>query len=380
MPVLRSASLFVAITSVLTAGCGLPMLDLHDAIDLHQASFRDKLAAKSTLARDFLACTKRAYDERGPMARGIERTGVVPSAEASATESGKTSGYLAPIRAVIERVKAKRPPQADSLSALEDLVREWTSESRQRLDLSALKRVVEVIRQWHIHLDFDEDELSRDTSRFGQLLLAYNKAYFGDIRFAAEPTGSGTGFRAVMKVTSSGFTDRNGNTWSFPGLSLDVARDSGAPFAFAALPVDSQRISAELTRVFLEAFFDAAFREPAVRGATALQIEWKGLEQSYPAFDADQPPIPLEALARITRDALRAEAAVTSLVGKAVRGGSVFSIQNETVAATLESAAGVIAKKLVEHEGFCYFQVSQGAKSTAESPAPGPISGSDARR
>ena len=79
----------------------------------------------------------------------------------------------------------------------------------------------------------------------------------------------------------------------------------------------------------------------------------------------DRAPISLEALARITRDALRAEAAVTSLVGKTVRGGSVFSIQNETVAATLETAAGVIAKKLVEHEGFCYYQVIPAQQGTA---------------
>ena len=68
---------------------------------------------------------------------------------------------------------------------------------------------------------------------------------------------------------------------------------------------------------------------------------------------------------RVTRDGLRAEAAVTSRVGKAVRGGSVFGIQNETLAATLETAAGVIAKKLVEHEGFCYFQVTEGQPAIA---------------
>ena len=66
-----------------------------------------------------------------------------------------------------------------------------------------------------------------------------------------------------------------------------------------------------------------------------------------------------------SRDALRAEAAVTSLVGRTVRGGSVFSIQNETLAATLETAAGVIAKKLVEHEGFCYYQVTAGQPTIA---------------
>jgi hypothetical protein len=45
-------------------------------------------------------------------------------------------------------------------------------------------------------------------------------------------------------------------------------------------------------------------------------------------------------------------------VGRAVRSGSVFGTQNETLAASLETAAGVIAKKLVEHERFCYFQVT----------------------
>jgi hypothetical protein len=56
---------------------------------------------------------------------------------------------------------------------------------------------------------------------------------------------------------------------------------------------------------------------------------------------------------------------VTSLVGKAVRGGSVFGTQNETLAATLETAAGVMAKKILEHEGFCYYQVSEGRPTNA---------------
>ena len=77
------------------------------------------------------------------------------------------------------------------------------------------------------------------------------------------------------------------------------------------------------------------------------------------------PQYPLEALARVTRDAMRAEAAGTSLVGKAVRGGSVFGTQNETLAATIETAAGVMVKKLVEHEGFCYYQVSEGKPTNA---------------
>ena len=48
-----------------------------------------------------------------------------------------------------------------------------------------------------------------------------------------------------------------------------------------------------------------------------------------------------------------------SEVGKVVRGGSLLGTQNENLAAGMETAAGVIAKKLVEHAEFCYFQTIQ---------------------
>jgi hypothetical protein len=169
----------------------------------------------------------------------------------------------------------------------------------------------------------------------------------------------------VVKVTSKGFVDRSGNALLFPGLSPEIEASPASSVRLSAATVDSQRVSADLTRIFLEAFFDAAFRVPAVHGATTLRAGPNPQESPYPEFDANHPMISLEALARVTRDALRAEAAVTSLVGKAVRGGSVFGTQNETLAATLETAAGVMAKKLVEHEGFCYFQVTEGKTAIA---------------
>lgn len=83
----------------------------------------------------------------------------------------------------------------------------------------------------------------------------------------------------------------------------------------------------------------------------ALRVGPKSQESAYPEFDANHPSIPLVALARVTRDTLRAEAAVTSLVGKAVRGGSVFGIQKATLAAPLETAAGVMAKNSSSTKG-----------------------------
>ena len=351
--------LVIMLVGVTTTGCGLPTLQLRANFDLHRASFHDKLAADRALAQEFLTCTTQAYDER----TGTQHMRQLPT-EIPRTPPSSLNGHgplhLAPIQAVIGRIKERRRDHAESLAALEDLVRDWKHDTHGKLDLNKLHKLVDVIKQWHAHLDFDEDALAGETSRFSQLLLAYNKAYFGNVRFAVGKAETGRGVRIATKVGSDGFIDRNGNAWRFPGLSVEVTKDIGPSISVGSTRVDSQRLSSDLVRLFLEAFFDAAFREPAVQGATALQVEWKADDQSYPALDADHPAIPLDALARITRDALRAEAAVTSFVGKTVRGGSIFSIQNETVAATLETAAGVIAKKLVEHEGFCYYQTVKG--------------------
>ena len=339
-----------------TSGCSLPSVDLHETVDVYKLSIREKLAAEGQIADRFLACAKTPYDERGTDTEGT----VTPTSNKAVSHGN--GDLLSPVRALVTNIKKNHRSQGESLAVLDDVLRDWTAQSRERIDLVKLQQVVDVVRQWHGHLDFDEDEIARDTSRFAQLLLAYNKAYFGDVTFTGEPTLTANGIRVVTKTTSAGFTDRVGNTWIFPGLSVAISSELGKAVRFSASPVDSQRLSADLVRVFLEAFFDAAFREPAAGGATALQIEWKGGLTPYPPFDADRPPIPLEAFARITRDALRAEAATISLVGKAVRGGSIFSIHNETVAASLETAAGVIAKKLVEHDGFCYYQVVRNTK------------------
>ncbi len=369
MTATRRRSVALSFIGLLTAGCGSSVLDLRDNLDFNQASFHDKLAAKQGLVKTFLACTKHAYDERAE----------VSSEQSSSEEEQRPDGHLSAIRALITGVKATRPLHADSLEILEDALADWRSTSHRRLDLNKLRKVVDVIKQWHVHLDFDEDALAEDASRFAQLLLAYNKAYFGDIHYVAGPSATGQGVRAVARVASNGFIDRNGNVWIFPGLALEATTKPGQSLAIESGRVDSQRISADLTRVFFEAFFDAAFRVPAAQDATALHIQWKTAGYAYPTFDADRAPIPLDAFARVTRDALRAEAAVTSAVGKAVRGGGVFSSQNETYAATLETAAGVIAKKLVEHEGFCYFQtIQQSENRNGTRPVTGAIFGPNA--
>lgn len=350
-------SLFALLVILLVqAGCSSSVLQLRDQPDLYHGKFRQKLADNKELAAKFLACTGQAHDE--PLR---ERTEAATSPEPLSLQSPEGQATsVRPLSAVIETIRKRHPDKEASLAILANVLNDVANDATARIDLGKLTQVIESAGRWQGSLGLDEDQLEQDSSRFARMLLAYNKAYFGDLSFKANQISAGAGLRGVVKVTSKGFVDRSGNTLLFPGISAEIEVSPANSVRMSATTVDSQRVSADLIRVFLEAFFDAAFRVPAVHGATALRVGLKSQESPYPEYDADHPIIPLEALARIARDSMRAEAAVTSLVGKTVRGGSVFGTQNETLAATLETAAGVMVKKLVEHEGFCYFQVTEG--------------------
>ena len=354
-------SLFALLVVLLVqVGCSSSVLQLRDQLDLHRGAFRQKLADRQELATKFLACTRQAHDE--PLSERSDAAS--PEPLSLQTPEGQATS-VRPLTAVIDTIHQRHPDKGASLSILANVLDDVANDATARIDLDKLTQVIEAAGRWHGHLSLDEDQLEQDSSRFARLLLTYNKADFGDLSFTARSDYAGAGLRGIVKVTSKGFVDRSGNALLFPGISAEIEVSPSNSVRISATTVDSQRVSADLARIFLEAFFDAAYRVPAVHGATALRVGPNSQESPYPEFDANHPTIPLEALARVTRDALRAEAAVTSLVGKAVRGGSVFSAQNETLAATLETAAGVIAKKLVEHEGFCYFQVTAGQSTIA---------------
>jgi hypothetical protein len=343
----RFRLVLVMLNMLLLAGCSSSVLDLRDALDLNRRGYREKLADRADLAQQFLACTRTPHDQPTESLQNERRSGLPAGESAAGGPSSTGGGSDLAIRRLIDRVRTLDDERADSLESLADVLTDLEQADKPALDLTKLGNVVRTIRRWHAHLDFDEDELARDTSRFARLLLAYNQANFGDFTVRAEPSPAGAGLRGVAKVTSGGFIDRNGNAWLFPGLSSEVGLGPGEPVRATTSAVDSKRIASDLVRVFLEAFFDSAFRVPAVRSATALTVSWRPEEAPYPHFDADHPAVPLEAFARISRDAFRAEAAVTSMVGHAARGASVFGTNNETLVATIETAGGVIAKKLL---------------------------------
>lgn len=347
---MRRLGFVTLLTLPLLTACTSSLIDLRENLDVHRSSFEEKLAGDSVKVERFRTCIQQAHDGSSlPLSTPATRTAMSPV---------MIGGRLrAPVQTLVERILDRTGGNAASLSVLSDMAGDFADPSRRKLDLDKLRLLTDAIRHWQAHLDFDEDALARDTSLFAQLLLAYNQAYFGDVRYALAPDTASGRVRGIVQVASRGFVDRSGNTVRFPGLSATAQVDATPTVELTTTPINSQRVSADLARLFLEAFFDAAFRVPVVQQATALRLPTAA--SSYPAFDPSHPPISLEALATVTRQAIRTEAIVTSLVGKAARGGSLFGTNNETIAATLETAAGVFAKKLVEHEGFCYFQVIQ---------------------
>lgn len=112
-------------------------------------------------------------------------------------------------------------------------------------------------------------------------------------------------------MTSRGFVDRSGNALLFPGISAGLEISPAHSVRISAISVDSQRVSADLTLIFPEAYFNESFRVSAIHGATALRGGPNSQEPPYPEFDVDHSPISLEILAQVTRDALRVGAALT---------------------------------------------------------------------
>ena len=331
----------VVMSCFVLTGCASGQI-LHDKL---QARLYADLQQDKVLLKKFRECSLRPYGEPSNA-----ETGDAEPQEAAPAPSTR------PLQMIINKSTLNND---EDVSGLLQVVADLADPSQHKIDfhthLDRLKNVMELAKRFHSRVRLEEDKLIKDGTRFERLLVAYNRAYFGEIKFSAS-AGKG-GAKGVVKTTSAGFVDRNGNAFAFPGLSVEVSVGPDRTVHLQPGIPDSKRISSDLVRIFLEALFDTAYRTPAERSATALQVDWK-TDPPYPMFDGERPPIAMGSFEKVSRDSLRAEAAVISAVGRQIRGGGMFGIGNETLAAGIETAAGVIAKKVVEHETFCYFLVT----------------------
>lgn len=361
------------------AGCATldqPLRELPRLSLPHQPRVYETIQHDKELARRFLGCSGETYGEPSPGEPADVGSGPgVSSAEPEVAADRAATLVDRVVRDLHITVDEARHDLRERVTDLVDLGgRDMTlgplarrlkgsiDSSQHKLELgrytALLAAMPQLVEHLHARIRYDEDRMAQTGSRVERLLVAYNKGYFGEITFKVAPEeaqrgAAGMTITGVVRSASDGFVDRSGATLVFPGVSADVlvAKNSLLVQAGSA---DSRRVASDLARIFLEALFDAAFQVPAAERATALKIA------GYPKFDANSPPIPVDDFAKVTTDALRAEAAATSHVGELVRGGGGLGINNETLASVIETAAGVIAKKLTEHELFCYYLVTSG--------------------
>ncbi|CBE68362.1 MAG: hypothetical protein F9K13_02560 [Candidatus Methylomirabilis oxygeniifera] len=373
------------------AGCASldqPSRDLLRLSLPDQAQRYDKFKDNKELVERFLACSGETYQPSGAQPpdlsasafgaepeRAAHRAAALVSNALDLTLHEARQELRAQIRTQIKDLvdvnEHTIPHGALAVKLKERLKHVSIGVGAQRVALHRYAKLLaatpQLVEYLHARIQDDEDRIAQTGTRFERLLVAYNKAYFGEIAFkeasgAVGAEASHIRIKKIVRSVSDGFVDRNGARLAFPGLPLDELKSTQGLRVHVG-SADSRRVASDLTRIFVEALFDAAFQVPAIDGATALKITGFG----FPRFDAENPPIPVDDFAKLTTDGLRTEAAITSHIGELVRGGGGLGINNETLASMIETAAGVIARKLTEHELFCYYRATSGTAHAGSS-------------
>jgi len=146
---------------------------------------------------------------------------------------------------------------------------------------------------------------------------------------------------------STGFVGLDGTQYGFPGIV-----ETGSQVS-----IDHSQIAADTLRILLEAIRDHYAPLPVLPNTTpagsltGYVIDFgKPFDWVYDRHDG--------ASAKITIDEagfqeIKAEASVAGAVGKAIRGGSWGSLNNEAIAKLVETATGVVARHITERARWC---------------------------
>ena len=159
---------------------------------------------------------------------------------------------------------------------------------------------------------------------------------------------------------SPGFISRDGTAYNFPGATNQCA---------APTHIDHSQIEADVIRIILESLRDTYAPLPVLANSTAATIEGAdtldfGPDHSVPLtvgwhINHSDPgsllqfTLTADQFQDIAAKARSAEASVAGAVGKAIRGGSWGSLNNEAVARSIETAAGVLARHTAERAEWC---------------------------
>lgn len=152
------------------------------------------------------------------------------------------------------------------------------------------------------------------------------------------------------------FVTRAGKSYGFPGITAQLT-----PFGNDAFSLDTPEwtpVIGDLVRVFMEANGDAIFAVPGA--ATSTACSRRQLLCGLPAQ--------AKAISQVNEVGDRVEASARSLTSIAVRGGWLFSLNNEALATGIEMFVSVGARKVAE--GAAWSRRNGGQCSTLRS---GPV-------
>ena len=155
----------------------------------------------------------------------------------------------------------------------------------------------------------------------------------------------GSIYTIAGEIGDTAFVTRGGVSYSFPAVNIDI--DPLASKVVSTNEVDYATVGANLVRVWIEAMGDALFQLPADESSTAVKHS--------PPLLASIPDDRKEIAPSVNEVADRAEGLSGAAVGKAIRGISWFSMNNETLAQVIETSIAVAVRKGTEKLAWCYY-------------------------
>jgi hypothetical protein len=164
---------------------------------------------------------------------------------------------------------------------------------------------------------------------------------FGELGFDGKPK------RVFGKINSEGFVTRGGQELKFPSVEAELSLSSGKA---QITKIDYVAVGADLVRVLLHAVYDAHDRLPGVTNATAYRVT----EYAPAANDPNTTRVDAEAMGRIESRAVKVETVTTAGMGRVIRGIGFVALNNEALAAAIETAIGVAVRKSAEKILWCW--------------------------
>jgi hypothetical protein len=147
--------------------------------------------------------------------------------------------------------------------------------------------------------------------------------------------------RVAGVIGEGSFVTRAGKSFAYPGVV--VTFDSGADKKLSTNQVLPDAVISDLVRVVFEATGDSLFQVPGAKTSSLCKLT----QPTTAAFCADDTTA-LD-LQKVDGAADRVEAGAYVVTGLVVRGGWFFSLNNEALASSIQTALSVLARKKTEY-------------------------------